>query len=137
MQTKSVALALDVGGRRIGLALGDTEVRIAAPLGTLSVDGAELAQLQEIIREHAVSQLVVGLPRNQAGEETAQSQQVRAFAAQKLQPLGLPIAFQDESVTSVIAEQRLGASRKPISKASIDAEAAAVILQDYLEASHG
>lgn len=137
MKTKAVALALDVGERRIGLALGDSIGRIATPLTTLLVDGSEVAKLEHLIKEHDVTELVIGLPRNQQGDETKQSQAVRQFAKQRLQPLALPIAFQDESVTSIIAQQRLASRKQPPTKEQIDAEAAAVILQDYLEVAYG
>lgn len=130
---KQVILALDVGERRIGLALGDSIGRIAMPLTTLRVDGTELVRLQRLMLEHEVTQLVVGLPRNQQGEETRQSQAVREFTKRHLLAFGLPITFQDESVTSVIAQQQLNTHKKPLSKEAIDAQAAALFLQDYLE----
>jgi putative Holliday junction resolvase len=134
--TKRSLLGLDVGEKRIGVALGITDVRLASPLVTLAVDGTEIAVLQTIIREHAITDLVVGLPRNQSGEETAQSAYVRRFAAERLVPLGLPVLFQDESVTSVLAEAQLSQHKKAFYKSDIDAAAAAIILQDYLEAQH-
>jgi putative holliday junction resolvase len=75
-----VALGLDVGERRIGVAVADSAVRIASPLVTLEVDGHELERLRQIIEEREIDTIVVGLPRNQQGDETAQSQAARTFA---------------------------------------------------------
>lgn len=126
-------LALDIGERRIGVAMGDTIGRIAQPLTTLMVDGTEVVLLQRLILEHDITGLVIGLPRNQAGEETQQSAWVRAYTQQQLEAFRVPIMFQDESVTSVLAEQHLARGKKKFTKAAIDAHAAAIILQDYLE----
>lgn len=130
-------IALDVGARRIGVALAAGGVAIASPLATLEVDGTEIVRLQRLLLEHEAKTLVVGLPRNQSGEETAQSKAIRQFARSRLRAFGLPIIFQDESVTSIMAEASLAASRKTYQKADIDAAAAALILQDYLELHRG
>lgn len=129
-------LALDIGGRRIGVAKGDTVFRMAYPYKTIIVDGTELTQLAECIKDIAPETIVAGYPRNQSGEPTAQTEEVEKFA-EKLKQFNVPVAFQDESLTSVVAEQRLREAGKPYTKDMIDAEAAAIILQDYLEAQHG
>lgn len=128
-------IALDVGEKRIGVAVADDSVRIAVPLDTVEVNGSELTKiLEHIIREEA-DKIIVGYPRNQAGEPTAQSAFVEAFADRlAVTSPDLPeIIFQDESLTSVHAEQNLKATGKPYQKSDIDANAAALILQDYLE----
>jgi len=124
-------LALDVGTKRIGVAAADTAVPIALPLATIDVDGSEVEKLTTLARERGVSMVVVGYPRNQSGEATDQTGLVEAFAEQ-LKPV-MNIVFQDESLTSVMAEDRLKASGKPYEKGDIDAMAATIILQDYLE----
>lgn len=129
-QNKQI-LALDVGERRIGVARGDTLVRIAVPLTTVVVDGRELDLIRRIIADERAEILVVGYPRNQSGDATAQTAYVESVAAQLAD--AAKIVYQDESLTSVIAEQRLQQRGKPYQKADIDAEAAAIILQDYLE----
>lgn len=134
---KEVLLGLDVGQRRIGVAWGDSIGRLAQPLTTLTVDGSEIERLKALIADREAAALVVGLPRNQSGAETAQSQSVRAFAAGPLSELRLPVHFQDESVTSVLAEEQLQQRKKPFAKGDIDAVAAGIILQDYLEAHYG
>lgn len=136
MGSKQIALGLDIGERRIGVATGDSIARIAMPATTVVVDGRQTEHLQKLISEHQADLLVVGLPRNQAGEETAQSRVVREVVREQLESLGLPIVFQDESVTSVLAEQELSNRKKPFTKADIDAQAAAILLQDYLDAWH-
>ena len=134
---KETVIGLDVGQRRIGVALGDSIGRLAMPLTTVVVDGSEMLALRSLVHEHEVTQLVVGLPRNQSGEETQQSRLVREFVATHLIALGLPIVFQDESVTSVLAEAELRRRKKAFTKADIDAEAAFLILQDFLETHYG
>lgn len=135
-KTKHTFLALDIGEKRIGVAQADNEVRIAFPLCTVLVDGLEHQRLREIVTEVQPSVLVVGYPRNQQGEATAQTKEVERVAA-TLDVLKVPIVFQDESLTSVLAEQYLKRHNKPYTKADIDAHAAAIILGDYLEATYG
>lgn len=125
-------LALDVGEKRIGVAVGDDMVKIAVPMETIEVDGNELAAIAKYIVKEEADVIVVGYPRNQSGEVTAQTAYAEAFAAQ-LKSIAKEVVFQDESLTSVLAEQRLKAHGKPYTKADIDAHAAALILQDYLE----
>lgn len=126
-------IALDVGTKYIGVAVADTIVPIATPLPTVIVDGNEVEAVKKVIKDHGAETVVVGYPRNQAGDSTEQTAISEAFATQ----LGdIPIVYQDESLTSVIAEDRLKASGKPYEKADIDAMAATIILQDYLEVHH-
>jgi putative Holliday junction resolvase len=129
-------LALDVGERRIGVAIADTATRIPVPYTTLNVDGLEHTRIRELVAELGTGVVIVGLPRNQHGEETAQSQITRDFAS-KLVPLNIPIILQDESLTSVLAEKYLNSQKKPYTKADVDMHAAAIILGDYLEANYG
>lgn len=125
-------LALDVGEKRIGVASGDSVVRIAVPIDTVEVDGAEMEKIARHIVNENPAVIVIGYPRNQSGEATAQSEFVEMFA-EKLKDIAPKIVFQDESLTSVLAEERLKSYKKPYTKGDIDAQAAALILQDYLE----
>ena len=126
-------MALDVGEKRIGVALADNEVKIAIPFGVVEVNGKEIVEINRLIVDEEIDVLVVGLPRNQQGSETAQSSFARRFAANF--ELSVPkTVFQDESLTSVLAEQQLKAMDQPYTKSDIDAWAAGMILQDYLEA---
>jgi putative holliday junction resolvase len=134
---RSVLLGLDIGERRIGVASADSVGRLAAPLSTLAVDGTELVKLQRLMLEQGATELVVGLPRNMSGEQTEQTKAVKWFVLRRLQGFELPIHYQDESLTSVQAEDYLKQHKKSYSKADIDALAATLILQDYLEVNHG
>ena len=132
MTQSKTYLALDIGEKRIGVATGDATVRIAVPIDTIEVDGSELTRLARLIVDHEPNVVVIGYPRNQSGEPTAQTAIVEEFA-KKLIDIAPKIVFQDESLTSVLAEQRLQSYKKPYTKADVDAQAAALILQDYLE----
>ena len=137
-------IALDVGTKRIGVAFADASVRIAVPRAMIPVDGNEFAEIAKQFRLEGADVIVSGLPRNNQGEETAQSAVVRDFIEQlktyftehsDKQPL---IKFQDETLTSVEAEKYLTAnthefSRKDRATGILDSEAAAIILQDFLE----
>jgi putative holliday junction resolvase len=124
-------IALDVGTKRIGVAVADSVVPIAVPLATIDVDGREIELIQGIIKEKSVKKVIIGYPRNQSGESTDQTGYSEEFA-KKIMAFA-EVEFQDESLTSVIAEDRLRVSGKPYAKSDIDALAAAIILQDYLE----
>ncbi len=125
-------LALDVGEKRIGAAVADSKVRIAIAYDTIEVNGSEIEQIARLIGQETIDTVVVGYPRNQQGEPTAQTAYVEAFA-EKLQAIAPEIMFQDESLTSVKAEELLKRQKKPYTKGDIDALAASLILQDYLE----
>lgn len=129
--SKQKLLALDIGEKRIGVAMADQSVPIAVPYGALDVDGREVQQIFELLIANDVGKLVVGYPRNQQGEPTAQTAYVERFVEQ-LYDAPCQIVYQDESLTSVIAEQRLEAQKKPYQKGDIDALAACLILEDYI-----
>ncbi len=128
-------VCLDVGEKRIGVAVADTSIRIAVPFETVEVDGNEIEAIAKIVITERAEIIVVGYPRNQSGEVTAQTKYVEAFA-EKLKDLAPAIEFQDESLTSVMAEEQLVAHNRPYTKGDIDAQAAAIILTDYLEAHY-
>ena len=138
-------LALDVGTRRIGVAFADTSVRIAIPREMIPVDENEFENIAKSLRLEKAEVLVCGFPRNSKGEATQQTALVQEFVEklkQFLEEKGqiLPeIRFQDESLTSVTAEARLSSkkelTRKDRSDGIVDSEAAAIILQDYLESA--
>lgn len=125
-------LALDVGEKRIGVAIADTAIKIAVAYDTIEVDGSELTQILRIVSLESIDCVVVGYPRNQQGEPTQQTAFVERFAEQ-LKPVVPAIVFQDESLTSVKAESYLERQKKPYAKGDIDSLAASFILQDYLE----
>ncbi len=131
-------IALDVGTKRIGVAKADSAVRIAIPYSAVEVDGNEFKKIASLARAWDINSFVIGLPRNSKGEETEQSRYTRKFAAElKRQISGAKVCFQDESVTSIEAEKRLKTRKKGYNKGDIDSEAAAIILQDFLEQRTG
>ena len=118
-------LALDVGDRRIGMAVGDVGGGIARPLRTLKRRSvvADLAAIKEVARKEEVSALVIGLPLTLRGEEGPQAARVRRFA-EACRELGLPIELYDERYTT--AEAAHQGAKDP------DAGAAVVLLEDLL-----
>lgn len=130
-------LALDIGTKRIGVALADGVVSIAVPYRVIEADGNEIDTIVRLMDLEAVSTLVIGYPRNQMGGETPQTQYVKDFVARLPEHIQEKIIYQDESLTSVHAEERLKAAGKPYAKGDIDMVAASLILQDYLELHHG
>lgn len=134
MASKRTFLGLDVGTKRIGVAVGDSIARIAQPVTTLEASERTAGALHKYLQDLDITDIVVGRPRNQSGSTTAQTELVEAFVDEVFKPEHPSVHWQDESVTSVIAEERLKARKKPYTKADIDAEAAAIILQDFLEA---
>jgi putative Holliday junction resolvase len=128
----SSVLALDVGTKRIGLALSSLEARLPKPYMTLERDGNFMDKIKQIIKDENVDRLVVGLPRGLDGQSTAQTTSTESFADELASSLNLQIHFQDEAVTSRQAEAELEARKKPYEPGDIDALAATYILEDYL-----
>jgi putative holliday junction resolvase len=133
MKQNNVLLGLDVGEKRIGVAIADGVVMIARPLETVNVDGQEISRIGSLIEQENAKAVIVGYPRNQSGEPTTQTLFAESFGTQLAERLKIPVHFQDESLTSVLAEERLKSYGKPFKKSDIDAQAAVIILQDYLE----
>ncbi len=129
-------LALDVGEKRVGLALVRAEVRVPVLLATLQTQADDFwGSLAAILKQHDITEVVIGLPRGLEGQETAQTKYVQDFAKEFASHFSLPIHWQDEALTSVQAENILGGSGKPYEKADVDAMAASLILSDYLEST--
>jgi putative Holliday junction resolvase len=126
-------LGLDIGEVRIGVATADDVVRIAVPYDTIAMDEATFRKdIVDLVVANNITTVVIGYPRNQSGEPTAQTAYVEQQASE-LADIDAEVVFQDESLTSVMAEERLKSRSQAYDKAAIDAEAAAIILQDYLE----
>jgi putative holliday junction resolvase len=132
------ALGLDVGGKRIGVAGCDGLGLIATGLTTIwrSSFQEDVAQLAEIITDRAVEILILGLPYTMDGKLGSQAKQVQKFARRITAAIDLPIEYVDERLTSYAAEQMMMAANISVSqnKAMIDRIAAAVILQQWLDA---
>ena len=127
-------IGLDVGEKRIGVARVDSDTRIAVPVGYILVDGTEWKEIVRVARLNSTNFFVLGLPRSNEGNETKQTEFVRKFARELLQQIpDAKVRFQDESLTSVEAERRLKTRKKKYEKGDIDAEAASIILQDFVE----
>lgn len=125
-------VALDVGNKRIGVARASLAAGIASPLTTLNNDETVFGKIADLCNEHNATAVVVGLPRDMSGNDTAQTELTRQFVGQLTKAVNLPVKWQDEAATSLKAEDELKARRKPYAKADIDALAATFILEDYL-----
>jgi len=129
-------LAIDLGDKRTGLAVGDDETGIASPVAGLPIaPGAALVRtILRAIEEHAPDALVLGLPLNMDGSEGPRARRTRAFGAELEAAIDRPLYYQDERLTSFAAEQRLaGSGRTHKQKKKVrDALAAAEILEDYM-----
>lgn len=130
-------LGLDIGEKRIGVAVSDPDRRVATPLVVLDAararaDGRELIGLVE---EYEAAAVVVGLPLTLSGEEGPQARRVRESAARLAQFLRVPVEFVDERLTSSEASRRMreaGLSERQ-QRGSKDMVAAAILLQAYLD----
>jgi len=131
------ALGLDVGKKRMGVAGCDGTGLIATGLTTIYRTSfrEDIKQLQNIIQERAVEILVVGMPYTLDGSMGFQAKQVVKFGDTVAKILDLPIEYVDERLTSVEAEAMLKASKKfsTRDKGAIDCQAAAIILQQWLD----
>lgn len=136
-------VGLDIGERRIGVAVSDATGTLARPLAVLRAAGLDVdafeivaAEIGRLAREEdGVGAIVVGLPRRLDGTPTEMTPRVEQFARILREKLSLPVSLQDERLSSREAESRLALRDKDwrSRKARLDAAAAAIILQDYLD----
>jgi putative Holliday junction resolvase len=136
-------LGIDVGRRRIGLAISDVTATLARPLETLHVDGSARAAVETVTaavtrlaaEEDGLGTIVIGVPVRLDGSANDETPRVAAFVAALKQRTMIPIVEADERLTSRDAESRLAVNERDwrARKARLDAAAAAVILQDYLD----
>jgi putative Holliday junction resolvase len=130
-------LALDLGKRRIGLALSDELGITAQGLQTLERSNirADLAKLAALASEKNVSLILMGNPLHMSGRESRQTEYTREFAARLKAVTGLPIEFRDERLTTVEAERVLRQSGISIQKRAkaVDRLAAVILLESYLD----
>ena len=127
-------LALDIGEKRTGVAVSDDSGIIARPLTILSTGDRFLIKLGEIIDAEKPQMIIFGIPRHQNGDEGEMGAQIRELAKGIKHEYNIEVDFEDESGTSIIAEERLKQSgvRGKELKGKTDAEAAAVIMESYL-----
>jgi putative Holliday junction resolvase len=139
-------LGFDFGARRLGVAVGETATRLAHPVAAIAEEATEarFAAIERLVGEWHPAGFVVGLPRHADGGEHEVARLAGKFARRLQARFGLPVAFVDETLTSAEAASRLrDAGARPAGKGELDAHAAAVILQSYLddlnrpEAPHG
>ncbi len=144
-------LAVDYGRARIGLAIADSETRMAQPLSTMERinRNEDMRRLREMVRQHGVKQVVVGLPLRLDGTRGSMAEEAERFAQRVRKQIGVPVEMVDERLTSWEAErlleevqgrfihdEKLSGSKKPKNaqaKMTVDAVAAAVILKEYLD----
>jgi len=141
-------LALDYGRARIGMALANAEAGLAQPLGTLDRinRNEDMRRLRELVREHGVRQIVVGLPLRLDGTRGDMAEEAARFGQRVHKQLGLPVEMVDERLTSWEAERLLEETqgrvihtasskkrKKENAKPGVDALAAALILKEYLD----
>ncbi len=142
---------MDYGRARIGLAIADEEAGLARPIGTLvrKNRNEDMRRLREIVREHGVKQIVLGLPLNMDGTKGEMAAEAERFAERVRKQIGVPVELVDERLTSWEAGQLLrkkgkrfqrrdaeSAEKRPRGKdrgSSVDAMAAVLILREYLE----
>ena len=142
-------LGIDLGERRIGFAIAEGEGALARPLTTFQrrpEPAQDAAAVRELIERHAIDELVIGLPFHANGAEGSQAKAVRAWAEAIRRHIAVPITFRDERLSSHLAESRLGPMKRGRSggpptrtqrdqyRGRVDREAAAIILQDELDA---
>ena len=144
-------LAVDYGRARMGLAIADSEMRMAQPLSTIERinRNEDMRRLRELAREQGVKQIVVGLPLRLDGTRGSMAEETERFARRVRKQIGVPVELVDERLTSWEAErlleevqgrfihdEKLTGSKKPRNvqaKMTVDAVAAAVILKEYLD----
>ncbi len=118
-------LGIDYGDARIGIAISDERRKIAFPLKVLEKQKF-FREIKKLIEEEKIVKIIIGLPFSSSGAETPQSQKTREFAEKLKNKAGIPIDFQNEILTTRVAE-------KNSSREKADASSAALILQDYLD----
>lgn len=132
-----VILGVDLGKARTGVAVCDKSELLASPVEVVNEHNRErlLERVAQLAKDRRAEQIVVGLPRNMDGSEGESAQNARAFGAELAEKTRLPIDFSDERGTTITAHGFLNETntRGKRRKATVDAVAATIILQDYLD----
>ncbi len=139
-RSTELLLAFDYGQRRIGVAVGNTGTRTATAVGTLPARGVpDWDAVTRCVRDWAPARLLVGLPYNMDGSESALTAACRRFAEELSRRYTLPVELVDERLTSSAAQadlreaRRTGARRRRVRREDVDANAARVILETWLQ----
>ncbi|MCF7845948.1 MAG: Holliday junction resolvase RuvX [Candidatus Peribacteraceae bacterium] len=127
-------LALDFGEKRIGIAVGDSKIGVAAARDFLVNDGDALTNLVELVEQENIEKILFGLPLG-FREETEQTHQARTFAESLDAKVAVPLEFIDERFTTKLAEKNLQNANlnSREQKNLVDSESARIILQEYLD----
>jgi putative Holliday junction resolvase len=138
--SSSRVLGIDYGTARIGVSLSDPLGIIAQPLETLKNDATAIERLAKLIKQHGATLVVVGMPLNLKGQKAHKAQEVEQFVARLKDQTGVAAVLWDERFTSTIAQQTLlslGTKKKErrTDKGRVDAMAAAIILQSFLDSA--
>lgn len=136
--TLSRVIGLDVGIKRIGVAIGDTETKTASPLDTFDrAQGRAERRLRELVAREAPTAIVVGLPVSEDGSLNPQCAAILAFCRRLKRRLTIPLVYVDEYLSSLESREILGLSGRPgraeRARGEVDAVAAMVLLRGYLE----
>ena len=130
-------MAVDPGTKRMGLALSDDLQMLARPLEVWACQSkkADVRRVVDLVREHEVQEVVIGVPYPLEGAETASTERARAFYRAVKGALGASVRVteRDEALTSWVAEGLLAARGRASSSSEVDAMAAAVLLQEVLD----
>jgi putative Holliday junction resolvase len=129
-------LGLDIGEKRIGVAVSDETGAIASPVGFVARGLRAEADLRALVESYEAGRLIIGLPAGLSGREGPQARETRFYAEALAEALNIAVDYWDERLTTAIAERSLIASgvRRDQRRQQIDAVAAAVMLQSYLDA---
>jgi putative Holliday junction resolvase len=130
-------LALDMGERRTGVALSDRLGWLATPLTVLKCASREeeLAAIEALVQKHQVERVLVGYPRSLNGSLGPQARRVDRYVEKLRARLRVPVTLWEEQFSTVQAEQLIRETGRRVNRETIDAAAAAVVLQSYLDAA--
>lgn len=125
-------LGVDHGKKRIGTAVADGEIGVATPRGVIlrASDTQAIEEMKHLIRAERIEKIVVGLPLGLNGKETEMSRSAEEFGRRLAAETGMPVEFENEILTTRMA------GYDGVGKETIDASAAAIILQSYLDKNH-
>lgn len=130
-------LGLDYGEKHIGIAISDALGILASSLATLENKGKDfiVSEIKKICKENKVKEIIIGLPISLSGEQETQAKQVKEFAEFLSKEIDIPIVFEDERLTTIMADKFLKEKGTKIKdrKAKEHKLAAQIILQDYLD----
>ena len=131
------SLGLDIGDKRIGVALSDLEGILASPFTVIDRkdESRDIEAIIGIINQQQVWRVIVGLPRSLDGSLGRQAEKVKEFTQRLCEQTQVPLEYRDERLTTVLAERLMQATKTKKNKEKVrhDAQAAAIILQDYLD----